>query len=284
MRLAALMVSMVILLAGAARLPAQMHAGNWVHWNGNDTTLVRCLNDTASGLAFPPGCFGRMGMFGDSIYCQFQYLPLDSIPFSVDTTFLCWRRLQIGSDSTSFGFMNCRGGSGGRSMMQFDRAVRCYLQWDTSLVGTGHRRWHPTGVRCWDGTRWVTMPDVRISGTGMLFTTTTLYSAIAVVGAPTATSDVALAATPGNTLLSGTNRPNPFSGVTEIGFTLSRPAYVTVAIFDASGEKVETIQDGRLEAGEHALPFDGSALPSGSYLYRISVDGSVTVGKAILTK
>ncbi len=283
--LMALMVGAAMLLAGAAGLSAQMHDGNWVRWNGADTILVRCLNDSASTLAFPPGCFSRMGMSGDSIYCQFQYLPMDSIPFPVDTAFLCWRRLQIGADSASFGYMNCRGGSGGgAAMMQFLRTIRCRLRWDTTLVGPMRRHWHPTGVRCWDGTRWVAMSGVQFSGAGITFTTTTLYAAMAVVGEPDATSAVATGATREEPAATVVNHPNPFSGTTVIELTLPRPARVTAVVFDTEGRSVATLRDDRLDAGRHALPFDGSSLPSGSYLYRISVDDEILVGRAILVR
>lgn len=65
------------------------------------------------------------------------------------------------------------------------------------------------------------------------------------------------------------NEPNPFNPETEIRFTLARSEHVTLTVHDVNGRLVRTLLDGRQSAGEHVLPFDALALPSGIYFYRL---------------
>jgi hypothetical protein len=221
-------------------------------------------------------------MYGDSISCRFEYMPLDSMPYSVDSTFLCWRQLQVGTDSMNFNFMNRHGG--GHHMMEFQRTIQCRLRWDTSLVDSLHRRWHPTGVWCWDGSNWISIQNVEFTGTTLAFSTPELYSAMVVVGEPPGVTQVGDTAVASSVLASDGNLPNPFSGLTEIRFTLSEPALVSVSIYDVGGMLVKTILKEYRGAGSHAALFDGSSLSEGVYFYRVQADADMVAGKAILVK
>ncbi|MCP4582967.1 MAG: PQQ-binding-like beta-propeller repeat protein [candidate division Zixibacteria bacterium] len=65
------------------------------------------------------------------------------------------------------------------------------------------------------------------------------------------------------------NYPNPFNASTEIRFSLSNPSEVKLDIFDATGQKVATLIEDYLEAGEHRIKWDGSQVTSGIYFYRL---------------
>jgi hypothetical protein len=73
-------------------------------------------------------------------------------------------------------------------------------------------------------------------------------------------------------------RPNPFTRATEIPLALPSPAAVDVAVYDALGRRVAVLSSGRLEAGEHALALDGSALAPGVYVVRavVTPEGGAT--------
>jgi hypothetical protein len=79
-------------------------------------------------------------------------------------------------------------------------------------------------------------------------------------------------------------RPNPFNPTTTIGFALPEAAKVMLSVYDVSGRQVATLVNGWREAGSHQAVFDGSALASGVYLYRLSADNLSTVGKMVLMK
>lgn len=73
-------------------------------------------------------------------------------------------------------------------------------------------------------------------------------------------------------------RPNPFTGTTEVHFSLAAPQAVTVRIFDASGRLVRTLLEGVQPAGEHHLVWDGrtqegAGASSGVYLCTFHAGG-----------
>jgi hypothetical protein len=80
------------------------------------------------------------------------------------------------------------------------------------------------------------------------------------------------------------NYPNPFNPVTDISFSLPIASHVKLEIFNVMGQKVATLVDGHLEAGEHIVQWDGSMTASGVYLYRLQADDFVGTKKMILLK
>ncbi len=73
------------------------------------------------------------------------------------------------------------------------------------------------------------------------------------------------------------NFPNPFNPMTNIAFSLPRTENVKVAIFDVKGRHVQTVHEGSLGAGEHAVIWNGTDssgnnVPSGTYVYRLITD------------
>jgi hypothetical protein len=52
-------------------------------------------------------------------------------------------------------------------------------------------------------------------------------------------------------------RPNPFQIDTEVGFVLTRPEQVRLAIHDLAGRRVRVLSDRSFPAGRHALRWDG---------------------------
>ncbi len=68
------------------------------------------------------------------------------------------------------------------------------------------------------------------------------------------------------------NIPNPASSVTKIPYVLAEPSSATtLRLFDARGDLQGTYDLGSLAAGEGAFDLDVSSLPTGSYLYHLTV-------------
>ncbi len=73
------------------------------------------------------------------------------------------------------------------------------------------------------------------------------------------------------------NYPNPFNPSTVIGFELSVTGTVDLKVFDTLGREVKSIiSNERMSPGEYTVRFDGAGLPSGTYVYRLVVDGVAT--------
>lgn len=72
---------------------------------------------------------------------------------------------------------------------------------------------------------------------------------------------------------SGQIYPNPFPRQTQILVTTSEPGDAVLEVFNTLGESVIRQSQGRIDAGEHSIAFDGSQIPSGSYLYVLHLGG-----------
>lgn len=68
------------------------------------------------------------------------------------------------------------------------------------------------------------------------------------------------------------NFPNPFRDWTTIAFRC-RSEWVRLSIFDAMGNELRTLVNKRLPDGEHQVGFDGSSLATGTYFYRLQLEG-----------
>lgn len=80
------------------------------------------------------------------------------------------------------------------------------------------------------------------------------------------------------------NYPNPFNPATRIEFSINRTENVRLDVFDSIGRRVETLLNRQLNEGFHFVDFDGSALASGVYFYRISVNNQTLTQKMMLIK
>ncbi len=83
--------------------------------------------------------------------------------------------------------------------------------------------------------------------------------------------------------------PNPFNPRTTVAFTLDRRQSVAIAIHDVRGKRVRDLMSGELAEGDHTVAWNGCdntgrALPSGTYLARLSAGRSVQVRKMMLVR
>jgi Secretion system C-terminal sorting domain len=69
------------------------------------------------------------------------------------------------------------------------------------------------------------------------------------------------------------NYPNPFNPSTKINVSLPINSNVSLDVYNLVGEKVMTVVNGNLEAGNYDYTIDGSKLSSGVYVYRLVVAG-----------
>ena len=89
--------------------------------------------------------------------------------------------------------------------------------------------------------------------------------------------------------ITSTNYPNPFNPTTTISFEIPSDGKVDVSIYNLKGQKVKTLQNDFLRAGNHSLIWDGKddsgeSTSSGLYFYRIKTPKLTTTKKIILMK
>ncbi|MDZ7725349.1 MAG: T9SS type A sorting domain-containing protein [candidate division KSB1 bacterium] len=85
------------------------------------------------------------------------------------------------------------------------------------------------------------------------------------------------------------NYPNPFNPVTRIRFQVPETAQATLMIYNILGQKVRTLLNRTIEAGEHQITWDGSndyglQVGSGVYFYQIRSGDRVLSKKCILLR
>lgn len=78
--------------------------------------------------------------------------------------------------------------------------------------------------------------------------------------------------------------PNPFNPKTTLRFTLAAAGPVGLRIFDVSGRRVATLIDEMRPAGEQAVLWDATRLPSGIYLARLESAGTSASARLVLLK
>jgi len=80
------------------------------------------------------------------------------------------------------------------------------------------------------------------------------------------------------------NFPNPFNGISEIGFRISKSSEVKLQIFDMLGRVVVTLVDELKTPGTYTVPFDAGRLASGTYLYRLKAGSFSQTRKMFLLR
>ena len=80
------------------------------------------------------------------------------------------------------------------------------------------------------------------------------------------------------------NYPNPFNPETTIEFAIAKPGNVEIAVYNLLGQNVLTLVNQKMNAGQHQVQFDASALSSGVYFYAIKSNEFFKTRKMILLK
>lgn len=85
------------------------------------------------------------------------------------------------------------------------------------------------------------------------------------------------------------NRPNPFNPLTTFNLSLPVPGRVTLSIYDVRGERVATLIDANLPAGERSAEWNGcdsrgAPVSSGVYFARLNTPSGVRTMKVALTR
>ena len=76
----------------------------------------------------------------------------------------------------------------------------------------------------------------------------------------------------------GSLGPNPFSTHAVYQYTLAQESNVSIGLYNATGELVQTLESNTLKAaGSHEASVDGSALPDGVYFLRVQTGSQLTV-------
>ena len=80
------------------------------------------------------------------------------------------------------------------------------------------------------------------------------------------------------------NYPNPFNPKTTIKFGTIAKGIVNLEVYNILGQKVATLVNEELKAGNYSVEFDGSKISTGIYFYMLKVNDEQFVKKMMLLK
>jgi uncharacterized protein (TIGR02145 family) len=80
------------------------------------------------------------------------------------------------------------------------------------------------------------------------------------------------------------NYPNPFNPSTTIKFSVPRSAFVSLSIFNSSGQQVARLISKDLKAGVYTAEWNAIGFASGVYYYRLAADNFTETKKLMLIK
>jgi len=80
------------------------------------------------------------------------------------------------------------------------------------------------------------------------------------------------------------NYPNPFNPSTIISYTIDKPGIVRLKVFDILGNEISTLVNEYQNKGNYKVDFNGKNLSSGTYFYRLNVNGRILTKKLLLIR
>ncbi len=80
------------------------------------------------------------------------------------------------------------------------------------------------------------------------------------------------------------NYPNPFNPSTSIAFSLPASVGVKLEVYNMIGQKVATLVNGKLAAGNHTINWEARDVPSGIYFYKLEAANFSQTRKMLLMK
>lgn len=78
--------------------------------------------------------------------------------------------------------------------------------------------------------------------------------------------------------------PNPFNPSTTIEYSIARTGFINISVYNVIGERVATLVNGRLRAGDYQVQWRATHLASGTYFCRIEAEGFAKTIKLMLLK
>ncbi|MDD3558740.1 MAG: T9SS type A sorting domain-containing protein, partial [Melioribacteraceae bacterium] len=87
-----------------------------------------------------------------------------------------------------------------------------------------------------------------------------------------------------NIVLSLSNYPNPFNLTTTIEYSVTVETFIRLEVFNLLGKQVLTLVDKNHQPGTYEVKFDGTNLPSGLYIYKLTANEKIVTKKMMLLR
>jgi len=267
--------------------------GGWIGKERQHQKRIYCPIDSLSWIEFPPGALKGGGksdpQFPDSIFCEFMQIFRDSLPGHPDSSIIGWHFL----------FTNPAGKrvQGQGNAVRFVKRLRLQLNCcngDSNGFALAKSNADQFVLKYWDETRsqWIKIDDViyDVANQSLQFSPDSLieyYAIFQVTDNMTRLKNTDYQKSEAFALEQ--NYPNPFNPTTTIAFQVSSTSLVKLTVYNMLGQEVRSLINEPMNAGSHQINWDGrnnfgQAMPSGFYLYRLTVGDQSQMRRMVMMK
>ncbi|MCF8379713.1 MAG: T9SS type A sorting domain-containing protein [Bacteroidales bacterium] len=87
---------------------------------------------------------------------------------------------------------------------------------------------------------------------------------------------------PGNNIRLLQNIPNPFTGISTIGWSSRHSGQTLLKVFNISGQEIATLVNKFMPEGIHSVDFNAASLSKGVYYYQLRIGNEIESKKMII--
>ncbi len=117
-----------------------------------------------------------------------------------------------------------------------------------------------------------------------LFTSKGHFEIVDVIAATSGGQVLSVEISTAQEFMLGSAYPNPFNPTTSLSLDVPENGFVSVNVYNMTGQLVSTLADANMDAGSYSLTWDASDMSSGMYIVKAVMNGSVNVQKVMLLK
>jgi hypothetical protein len=259
----------------------------WIHKNMTQTRHFFAPFDSSDWMEVSPGWnSGAMGggMMSDSLYCQIMEIFPENVPSdSVQNTMAAYEVAMFLPNGTNG--MSSAGGMGGH--MNFTSNVRFQFHFDNSQANGFNISSGNLKVKYWENktNQWINASNQVINAANNTITVSqSEVSNFYIITADKLTGITSDNKSVPDMFSLSQNYPNPFNPSTTIEFSIMNSSIVNLSVYNILGQKVISLLNQAMSAGNHNIKFNASGLSSGIYFYKLTAGSESKIKKMNLLK
>jgi hypothetical protein len=147
----------------------------------------------------------------------------------------------------------------------------------------------PSGNASWlleytDGNHWSIGRHIKLDNAGNAIVAGKYQNGITIVKYSNVTSVSQISSNVPEGFKLSQNYPNPFNPSTKINFSITKSGFVSLKVYDIIGKLVAVLVNEVKQTGTYEVDFNASHLTSGTYFYKIEMEGFSEIKKMMLIK
>jgi hypothetical protein len=264
--------------------------GGWMYRNMTDTVQIHAPFDTHDRMQVNPGWYqmggGHMGgMMPDSLFGRMLQVFPHNIPNGDgQNIFAGYETGMFAGNGQNMMWQD--GSCGGH--MTFASSVNYRLHYNNIQLQGFNINENTIQVKYWDdqNSNWVTVNNAVVDPltNTVVFSESEVSNFLILTGDQTTGIEMDQSSALIDEFTLEQNYPNPFNPSTTIKFALKNNARVILNVYNVLGQKLITLLDKEMTAGNHRFNFEAGNLPAGIYFYELKVNDRRKIRKMSLMK